>query len=309
VYTVGTANHNNIKTTKPMKTMSFLNQQTITGTFCAGAMLFITAGASAQTLYDSEQFSGAIDKFNVSGTPTTFVPSSQSLSEMIAFNSSGDLFVGNNSGTSLTEVTPGGTVSSFGSGFNQPFGVAVDGLGNIFVANFGSGVITKVSPNGLTETPFATGLDNPDGLAFNSAGDLFEADWGSGNIYEFVNGNKIQYATGFQQPTGLAFDTAGDLFVANSVGSDVVEVNAKGYNTVLSGLADPQGLAFDNAGDLFVAAAGGSIVELTSSGEKTFSTQVNSPVGLAFAPVPEPSTLALLAVGASAVAMRLRRKK
>lgn len=292
-----------------MKATSLIHNHVITGTVCAGALL-MAAGASAQNLYESEQFSGAINVFNSSGTPTTFVPSTQPLGYQLAFNSSGDLFVGNNSGPSITEITPNGTASSFGSGFTQPTGVAVNSAGDVFVADEAPGQIIEVTSNGSSQSIFASGLDDPNFLAFNSAGDLFESDWGSGDIYEFApDKTQTLYASGFQQPTGLAFNNAGDLFVANSVGGDVLEVTSKGLITIISGLSDPQGLAFNNSGDLFIADAGGAIDEVTPTGSTVFSTQVDSPEGFAFQPVPEPSTLALLAVGVSAVALRLRRKK
>ena len=295
-----------------MKITPLLNSRVVAGIFCAGAVLFMAAGASAQNLYDSEQYSGAIDVFNSSGTPTTFIPSTQPLGKQIAFDSSGDLFVGNNGTAGITKITPNGTASSFGSGFNEPSGVAVNGAGDVFVANTGNGEIIEVALNG-SESLFATGLDNPGFLTFNSAGDLLEADSGSGNIYEFApNGMKTLYASGFQIPVGLAFNSAGDLFVANGLSQNagyISEMTPSGTSTILTGLDGPQGLAVNNAGDLFIAVAIGYIEEITPAGASVFSTQVQSPIGLAFAPVPEPSTLALLAVGASAVALRLRRKK
>jgi hypothetical protein len=301
-----------------MKTTPLIHHHVITGTLSAGTILFLVAGASGQTLYDSDLYTGAINVFNSAGKPTTFVPSTESLSQEIAFNSSGYLFVGNTTGPSITEISPAGMASSFGSGLNQPRGVAVDNAGDVFVANFGSGQIIEVSPNGTSQSVFASGLDEPAYLIFNSAGDLFEADGGTGNIYEFANGTRTLYASGFQHPDGLAFNRAGDLFVANALNAGYIsEVTPSGTSTVLSGLNVPQGVAFDNAGDLFIAIGGamtgapnGEIEEITSTGTtETFSTQVSTPEGLAFSPVPEPSTLALLAVGASAVALRLRRKQ
>jgi DNA-binding beta-propeller fold protein YncE len=142
---------------------------------------------------------------------------------------------------------------------------------------------------------------------------LFESDGGTGNVYEFANGTKTLYASGFQHPAGLAFNSAGDLFVANALNNGYVsEITPTGTSTILPGLDVPQGLGFDSSGDLFIAVAGpgnGSIMEINSDGTtQTFSTEVATPEGQAFAPVPEPPTVALLAMGASAVALRLRRK-
>jgi hypothetical protein len=273
-----------------MKTTSPIHHHVITGTVCAGTLLLAAAGTSAQELYESDCYTGAINEFNSSGTATTFVPSTTPVGWQLAFNSSGDLFVGNNSGPSITEIAPNGTASSFGFDFNAPAGVAVDSAGNVYVANEGNGEIVKVSPNGSSQSLFASGLGSPYFLAFNNAGALFASDWNSGNIYEIANGTPTLYASGFQKPTGMAFNSAGDLFVANSLNQNegyISEITPSGTSTILSGLNDPQGLAIDNAGDLFIAVAGtgnGSIVEVNSTGTtETFSTQVATPEGLAFA--------------------------
>jgi subtilisin-like proprotein convertase family protein len=249
----------------------------------------------AQTLYESEQFSGAINEYSSAGVATTFVASTHPLGEQIAFNSSGDLFVGNNSGSSITEITPGGTASNFGSGFSGPGGVAVDSAGNVFVADGAANVIYKLNANGTSQSVFATtGLNQPHFLTFDGAGNLFVSDFGSGNIYEFSpTGTRTTYASGFTNPTGLAFNSAGDLFVADlSNGGTVTEITPSGRSVVIT-LPNPQCLAFDNTGDLFVAVnstSGGPapyLEEISSTGvASVFSTQVSSPIGVAFGPVP-----------------------
>ena len=200
-----------------MKATALPGNHVITVMFFTGAIVFLCDDASAQNLYESELYSGAINVIDSSGNLTTFVPSTQPQGEQLAFNSSGDLFVGNNSGPSITEISPNGTASSFGFGFDAPAGVAVNSAGDVFVANLGSGQIIEVSPDGLSETVFASGLDRPYNLAFGPHGDLFETDLSSGNVYEFEpNGGKALRASGFQGPSGLVFNSAGDLFVANS---------------------------------------------------------------------------------------------
>jgi hypothetical protein len=74
-------------------------------------------------------------------------------------------------------------------------------------------------------------------------------------------------------------------------------------------LNEPVGLAFDSAGNLFEAEANsGNIYEFTPGGaQSTFASGLNRPVGLAFQPVPEPSALGLLAVGATALLVRRRK--
>ena len=44
----------------------------------------------------------------------------------LAFDSSGNLYVSNSGGNTVSEVTPAGVVSTFASGFNSPYGLAFD---------------------------------------------------------------------------------------------------------------------------------------------------------------------------------------
>src|SRR5208282_2898869 len=145
---------------------------------------------------------------------------------------------------------------------------------NLFEADSVSGNIYEFTPGGARST-FASGLNNPYGLAFNSAGNLFEADRGSGDIYEYTPGGvQSTFASGFGYPSGLAFDSAGNLFEADEGNGVINEFTPGGARSVFaSGLDYPTFLAFQ--------------------GETL--------------PVPEPSALGLLAVGASALLVRRRR--
>jgi DNA-binding beta-propeller fold protein YncE len=96
----------------------------------------------------------------------------------------------------------------------------------------------------------------------------------------------------------------------------VGEYNADGtpVNTSLvTGVSDPDGLAI-SGNNLFVAnqdsVANEFIGEYTMSGatvNASLITGLSRPTGIAVAPVPEPSALALLAVGASALLVGHRR--
>jgi hypothetical protein len=101
-------------------------------------------------------------------------------------------------------------------------------------------------------------------LTYAAPGDLFESDTGSGNIYEFTpDGTRSTFASGLNHPGpyGLAFNSAGNLFEADS-----------------------------NSGNIYEFTPGGT--------RSTFASGLAGPDFLAFEPVPEGSTLGLLAVGA-----------
>ncbi len=112
------------------------------------------------------------------------------------------------------------------TGLNQPFSVAVDGVGNLFIADLGNNRVVKVPANGGTQTTVGTGLNGPQGVAVDGAGNLFIADWGNNRVVEVPanGGPQIRVGTGLNGPIGLAVDGAGDIFIADSHNNRVVEV-------------------------------------------------------------------------------------
>jgi DNA-binding beta-propeller fold protein YncE len=139
---------------------------------------------------------------------------------------------------------------------------------------------------------------------------------GPGTVYEYTpNGVQSTFGSGLNAPTGLAFNSAGDLFVAQyNLENNIVEYTPGGaQSTFASGLSAPFGLAFNSAGNLFVADDGsGNIYAFTPDGaQSTFASGLPYPEFIAFQgetlPVPEPSVMALLAVGVTALLVRRRR--
>ncbi|HEY3898074.1 MAG TPA: NHL repeat-containing protein [Chthoniobacter sp.] len=202
---------------------------------------------------------------------------------------------------------PGGTQDTFytfpSSLSNEPWGLAFDQAGDLFVANNLGGFITKFADNGgtlsTTGVTFSAGMDAT-ALAFDSAGDLFEAD-GASKIREFkVSGGSLSttsssFATvNGSDPMSLAFDSAGDLFVADYGTNKVSEYKSTGgvlstsastFGTGTNHLSGPVSMAFDSQGDLFVASnSNNGIYEYSPSGVQTLfsNTDVSGPAGLAF---------------------------
>ena len=217
-----------------------------------------------------------------------------------------NLFVSNQSpGGPIYEFTPDGVRSDFVLGLPYTLGLAFDRTGNLFVGVQDLQAIYKETPS-RQESQFATGLYDPWGLAFNSAGKLFEAD-ANGLINEFTTtGIRTTFAGGLSHYShALAFNNAGILFVADQNSGNIYEFTpAATRSTFASGLNKPTGLAFDSAGNLFVADDGsGNLLEFTPGGSpSTVATGLGNATGLAIQgqtlPVPEPSALALLAIGA-----------
>src|SRR5258707_15357262 len=70
-----------------------------------------------------------------------------------------------------------------GCGFPSPYGVAVDGAGNVFVADYGNNVVKEiVAVHGVVSfssqvNTVGGGFSNPYGVAVDRAGDVFVADF------------------------------------------------------------------------------------------------------------------------------------
>lgn len=103
-------------------------------------------------------------------------------------------------------------LGTFATNMNQPWGLAFDRAGNLFVSNAKadgslSKTIVKITPDGscMTFASATNGLNNPRGLAFDSDGNLYVANFGNGNILRFgSNGVCSVFATGLTNPCSIA---------------------------------------------------------------------------------------------------------
>jgi MYXO-CTERM domain-containing protein len=236
---------------------------------------------------------------------------------------SGNLYVADFFGHDVSEVTPGGAVSSFVSGLagTQLTGEAIDYFGNLYVASDSTNSIYKITPGGSVST-FATGLSGPWGLAFDSNRNLYVANSGNNTISEITpSGSASTFASGLNYPQGLAFDASGNLYEADYNAGIINEINPSGaVSTFVSGFNDPQSLAFDASGNLYIGGIyGGQNIVFQVTPGKVVSTFVPASAGISsvyflastyVAPVPEPAEAAtLVGVAALAAGWLHRRRK
>ena len=114
-----------------------------------------------------------------------------------------------------------GTVSVFGSGFSSPYGVAVDAVGNVYVADYGNNAVKKISLDG-TISVLGSGFSFPHGLAVDAAGTVFVADT-SNNVVKKISLDRTVsvLSWGFSALRGVAVDAAGNVIVADTGNSAV----------------------------------------------------------------------------------------
>ena len=176
-------------------------------------------------------------------------------------------------GTGPLGIFQPGTASVLNTGsltLANPFGVAVDGAGDLYITDTGNSRVVEVTAAG-TASVLSTGgltLKQPFGVAVDGAGDVYIADTVNSSVVEVTTaGTASVLSTGsltLAEPFSVAVDGAGDLYITDTGNNRVVEVTAAGTASVLSTggltLAEPFSVAVDGAGDLYIADYGNSRV-------------------------------------------------
>ena len=173
-----------------------------------------------------------------------------------------------------------------GLALHHPFGVAVDGNGNLYFADSMNSRVVEIPANGAASIAIdpivnGAGLSNPGGVAVDAAGDLFISDLDRDFVLEVpASGaaptvlNPTVNGLGLRYPCGMVFDAAGDLYIADVDNARIVEIPSGGgaataIDPLVAGakLSYPVTLALDAAGDLFIADLfSNRVVELPAGG-------------------------------------------
>lgn len=157
----------------------------------------------------------------------------------IAVDQKGNVYVADQLNHKIRKITAAGVVTTLAgngqagsndntigilAGFNNPRGVAVDRIGNVYVGDVGNQKIRKITPAGVVSTVAGSGVP---GSHDNTNGSLAE----------------------FYFPDGTAIDSLGNLYVADGLNNKIRKIETKGYSIVPELL--PQGLYFDPATGIF----------------------------------------------------------
>jgi sugar lactone lactonase YvrE len=195
----------------------------------------------------------------------------------VAFDKSGDLFITDGANNVVWEVAAKtGLISiAVGNGkagysgdngpatnaeLNAPFGIALDGAGNLYIADQNNNVIRKVTAStGLITTIAGNGqhgysgdggaatsaeLAYPQGIVIDSAGNLYVADTYNGSV------RKITVSTGI---------------ITTAAGNGTVGYTGDGGAATSASLSSPNAVTFDSADNLYIADSNGTIRKVTAS--------------------------------------------
>jgi sugar lactone lactonase YvrE len=218
----------------------------------------------------------------------------------------GNVYVADPGNQRVRKLTPAGVISTFAgdgtAGFagdggpaasaklNNPFALALDGAGNLFIVErgnlrvrrvaAGSTTISTVAGNGLPGfsgdggPATSASLGNPLAVAVDSAGtNLYVSDVANGRVRKITGGTITTFAgDGFVgdsgdggpatsaeivEPSGLAVDASGNLYIADSYNNRVRKVTPSGTISGFAGTpgtSGPTGGSFAGDGDLANAA-------------------------------------------------------
>ncbi|HVV55633.1 MAG TPA: NHL repeat-containing protein [Mucilaginibacter sp.] len=196
----------------------------------------------------------------------------------ITLDKNGNLYVADQGNSLIRKIDPNTVVTTYAgmpgvtgavngmdtlASFNQPFGVAADSSGNVYVADAGNNAIRKIAPDGTVSTFAGTGnpgsadgtdtatFDTPLGVAVDKAGNVYVADYGNDLIRMISpagvvstiagksgvpgNADGIDTAARFDLPEGLAVDAAGNIYVADNGNNTIRKIAPGGTVTTLAG--------------------------------------------------------------------------
>jgi streptogramin lyase len=145
--------------------------------------------------------------------------------------------------------------------YQQPFAVAVDKTGNLYITLLDSLLKWTAASNTVT-TLIPSELNSPYGVAVDEAGNVYIADTGNNAIKKWTASNSnvttLVYADAHSYMIGVALDGAGNVYFSSSSGANntIMKWTASNSNVttlVSSDLFNPEGVAVDGSGNVYFA--------------------------------------------------------
>jgi uncharacterized protein (TIGR03437 family) len=271
----------------------------------------ITAADTAPTSYIIQTVAGSDD----SGDGGLALSAALNQPEGIAVDRSGNVYFSDAAVHRIRRIATDGSIQTIAgtgvAGFagdggpasaavlNQPYGLALDPAGNLYIADLGNARVRKIGTDGVIQTIAGGGtlpatstgqggpatsvqLAQPRNVAVDAAGSLYISDFGANQVYHVTPSGILSLVAGtgtagfsgvgtsallaqLNAPAGLAVDPTGAVYIADSANNLVRKV----YNGVIITVFNtpaPTGVALDATGMLWVAGASyfGTVVQQIS---------------------------------------------
>jgi sugar lactone lactonase YvrE len=240
----------------------------------------------------------------------------------LAWDDLGSLYVADLANSVVRKLSADGTVSTVAGNGTQgysgdggpatsaqlafPTSVALDGAGNLYIADFFNACVRKVDANGMISTLATASGSLVRGVAADVAGNVYYSGWPEGvwkvdpqGVITKIAGNGNPGFSGDGGPAtdaqtsgvfGLALDGLGNLYMAEIFNSDVRKVDTNGIITTIAGnqqfgyagdggpatsakMNGPTDVRIDAAGNLYIADSSNNRIRKVNAGG-TISTIV-----------------------------------
>lgn len=264
-----------------------------------GRSILLSAADTTPTAYTIQTAAGS----DAVGDGGPAVNALLSQAEGVAVDSRGAIYVADALDNRVRKVTPDGVIHTLAgtgiAGFSgdggpanaaqlsQPYGIALDPAGNLYIADLGNARVRKVTTDGNIQTVAGGGAIVPGGngdggqavndqlleprnVAVGPDGTLYVSDFGANRVYQITPGGTLTTLAGngnagfggdggpgtlaqLKAPAGLAVDASGTVYIADS-GNNRIRKVYQGVIGTADSVVSPTGLAISASGSLYIAA-------------------------------------------------------
>jgi sugar lactone lactonase YvrE len=246
------------------------------------------------------------------------VQSTLNAPENAAFDANGNMYIAEALGNRIRKLSNTGTITTIAgtgvSGYsgdggkataatlNNPLGVAVDSLNNVYIADNNNSVIRVVNKTGKIST-FAqnAGFGSLASLVTDPSGNVYAADQSACVVWKITPSAAVSVVAGevsscgynsdgipatsakLNAPYGVGLDSTGNLFIGDTnnqrvrmvstagtistvAGNGTCGYSGDGGNATAAQLCKPEGVGVDASGNLYIADWNNAVIRLVTGG-------------------------------------------